>query len=358
MAPGAPASTMQRMVWLVRRIAVSAACVALTLVSFVAASPPAVDPPRGDVRIAVFGDFNGPYGSMAYPAPVAGTIRAIGEVWRPQLLLLPGDVVAGQQRSLPDESFPAMWSAFDEQIAAPLRTAGIPYALAIGNHDGSSLRNADGTFLFERERRAARDYWGQEMYRSHLAFVDRSRHPFDYAFTSGEIFVAIIDASSAAVTPSQRDWLTAVLRQPAATAARLRVVVGHLPLVPVGQGRDGTGEVVAEAHELRLLLESGGADVYVSGHHAAYYPGRLGDLELLFAGGVGARRLLVGEAPARSTVTLVDVWYEPLDVRYTTFDAATMEIVLPTSLPQVIGTGEQAVRLSDRATPRTVSGAP
>lgn len=331
--------------------------IALMLAGAACASPPPLDPPRGDMRVAVFGDFNGPYGSTAYPAPVARVLAAITKVWRPELLLFPGDVVAGQQRSLPDDVFGAMWAAFDERIAAPLREAGIPYALATGNHDGSSLRGRDGAFLFARERRAAEAYWGQEMYREHLAFVDRSGHPFDYAFVAGEVFVAILDASSATVTREQREWLESLLRRPAATSARVRVVVGHLPLVPVGRGRDLPGEVVAEAQELRRVMEAGGVDLYISGHHAAYYPGRLGALELLFAGGVGARKLLAGDAPARSTVTLVDVWYEPMRIRYSTFDAATMELVPAASLPPSIGTGAATVRLSDRAAPSAAPSA-
>lgn len=310
-----------------------------------------LDPPRGDLRVAVFGDFNGPYGALDYPAPVAPAVRAIAEVWRPDLLLSPGDVIAGQKASLPDEHLSRMWATFDREVAGPMREAGIPYAVAMGNHDASSLPDAGGGYLFERDRRAAVAYWRDAKHDAGLAHVDRDRHPFDHAFRVAEAFVAVIDASSASVTPEQRAWLGAVLRRPEATSARLRIVVGHLPLVAVGRGREGPGEVVADADGLRRVLEAGRVDAYVSGHHAAYYPGRLGDLELLFAGGVGARPLVAGDAPPRSTVTLVDAWYAPFELRYTTFDVATMEVVPPGSLPVAIESDLGTIRRSPRACP-------
>lgn len=320
----------------------------LTAVAW-AQTPP--DPPRGDLRIVVFGDFNGPYGAVDYPSPVAPTVRAIAEVWRPDLLLSPGDVIAGQKASLADERRNRMWAAFERQVAVPLREAGIPYAVAMGNHDASSLPDTGGGYLFVRDRLAAEAYWRDPRHDGGLAYVDRDRHPFDYAFLGAEAFVAVIDASSAVVTPEQRAWLAEVLRRPEATSARLRIVVGHLPLAAVGRGREGPGEVVADAEGLRRVLEAGRVDAYVSGHHAAYYPGRLGDLELLFAGGVGARRLVAGEAPPRSTVTLVDAWYAPFELRYTTVDVATMEVVSPGSLPVAIASDLGSIQRSSRACP-------
>lgn len=306
------------------------------------------DPARGDLRFVVFGDFNGSYGSLDYPAAVSATMQAITKVWRPDLLLSPGDVIAGQNRSLPDARFGEMWEVFDREVAAPLRGAGIPYAVALGNHDGSSLRGPDGELLFARERKAAQEYWSQPMYDFNLDFIARERHPFDHAFRFAGAFVVVLDASSAEVTPEQRAWLERVLELPAARSARLRIVMGHLPLVPVGRGRAGAGEFLTEASELRRIMESGSTDLYISGHHAAYYPGRLGELELLFAGGVGARHLLAGNAQPRSTVTVVDVWMEPLAVRYSTFDVATMELVPSISLPNTIGAGNLEVELSQR----------
>lgn len=309
-----------------------------------AASTIPSDPPRGDVRIAVFGDFNGPYGAVTYPPPVAGVMRSITRVWRPDLLLSPGDVVAGQDLSLPDGRRAAMWQAFDRDIAAPLRAAGVPYAFAMGNHDASSLLEPDGTFRFARDRVAAARYWGDAMYERNLAYLDRVDFPFRYAFSAKGVVVIVLDASSATVDAVQRTWLARLLERPEVRDASLRVVLGHLPLVGVSEGRLAPGESIDEATALATVMREGRVDLYVSGHDAAYYPGRLDDLELLFAGGVGAKPLVGAEGPARSTVTLVDVWYEPLELRYTTFDASTLQVVPASELPLETANG---VRLSE-----------
>ena len=307
------------------------------------------DPPRGDVRLVVLGDFNGPYGAVAYPAPLARAVAAINEVWQPDLLLSPGDVVAGQSRELHDDRFAAMWAAFDRAVAEPLRAGAVPFAVALGNHDGSSQRSG-GVYAFERERLAAAEYWSAHA--PELAYQDRARYPFDYSFSQpvaaaaepagAALFVAILDASSSTVTSEQRDWLAAQLSSPTAVAASARIVVGHLPLVPVAQGRDRPGEYVFEGRELGALLSGLAVDLYVSGHHAAYYPGRLGELELLFAGGVGGRRLLGSTAAPLSTVTVVDVWLAPGSATgptfvYTTFDLADLSVVDPSALPAAVG---------------------
>src|SRR5690606_33112077 len=123
-----------------------------------------------------------------------------------------GDVVAGQNRDLPDDRFAAMWEGFDAVVAAPLRSAGVKYAVAMGNHDGSSLRGSGGAYLFERERRAAAHYWTE--HRPDLAYHDDSGYPFDHSFTAHGLFVVVLDASSASVTAEQRAWLAAELGSP------------------------------------------------------------------------------------------------------------------------------------------------
>lgn len=311
-------------------------------------APAVFDPPRGDVRLVVLGDFNGPYGSVVYPAQVARAMAAVTGVWLPDLLLSPGDVVAGQDRELPDDRFAAMWAAFDEVVAAPLRAVSVPYAVAMGNHDASSQRSS-GEYVFARDRRAAKDYWMANA--PELSYEDRSGYPFDYSFmhpagtvvdATTSLFVVILDASSSAVTRDQRAWLAAQLASPAAVDASARIVVGHLPLVPVSRGRDRPGEYVHEGRELGAVLAEGSVDLYVSGHHAAYYPGRLGDVELLFAGGIGGRSLLGSEAAPRSTVSVIDIWLPTSadsgpTFAYTTFDVADMAVVDPADLPSAVG---------------------
>ena len=267
------------------------------------------------------------YGTLSYPPELGRVLEATHRVWQPDLLLSAGDVVAGQSTSLPDERFTEMWAAFDAAVARPLREAGIPYAFAVGNHDGSSLRAGDGTFLFERERTAAQAYWQQPRHDA-LTYQDRNDFPFNYSFIFADVFFVFWDASSAVITNDQLAWLAAELTRPTARSAKLRVLVGHLPLYGVGKGKSEPDEVLGDAKDLRTQLEHLGINLYISGHHAAYYPARAGSLTLLHSGGIGARRLVDGDAEPRSTVTVLDIGSEPHDLRFTTFDVSSFEVVV------------------------------
>lgn len=316
----------------------------LALLAGAALSQP--DPPRGEVRLAVLSDFNGPYGTTDYPTALGPVLRAITEVWRPDLLLMPGDLVAGQSAALPEARFAEMWQAFDARIAAPLRAAGIPYAAAIGNHDGSSLRRADGGFAFARERAAARAYWRQPMYERNLAYQDRSGAPFTYSFAFEGLFVAVIDASSASLASAQLEWLREQLSSPAARAAAYRIVVGHLPLFGVSEAKNRPGEVLAGGTELARQFSAWGADLYLSGHHAAYYPGKAGGLTLIASGGIGAHRLLGSAAAPRSSVALLDLTLSPPALEVRAFDAESFEEIPVESLPERLdGLGGSVIRL-------------
>ncbi len=86
-----------------------------------ATSPDPTDPSRGDLRVVVVSDLNGAYGSTAYEPEVHRTVRLIREVWRPDLVLAAGDLVAGQRPALTDGNVRAMWAAFDSSVAGPMR---------------------------------------------------------------------------------------------------------------------------------------------------------------------------------------------------------------------------------------------
>lgn len=309
-----------------------ALAVAATLAMAAASTPH--DPPRGDLRIVVLGDLNGPYGATEYAAGVHRAVAAIVDVWRPNLVLLPGDLVAGQSHTLPAARFAAMWSAFDEAVAAPLRAAGIPYVAAMGNHDASKLRGADGAYAFARERDAAATYWRTPHHRAGLAVVDGTDAPFAGSYRLGPLFVAAIDASGPVLDEAERQALEAALAAPEARSAALRWVVGHLPPVGVAEGRDRDGEVLWRAAELRDLMVAGGVDTYVSGHQGAFYAAAWGELELLFApGAVGGRALRGAERSPRAGVLVVDVRLDPLDVAVRAFEPASLAPYPEDALP-------------------------
>lgn len=311
-----------------------------------AAQTAATPPPRPDLRIAVLSDFNGPYGSLDYPLLVHESLQTIIREWRPDLFLSAGDLIAGQHAGLPAERFDAMWDAFDRDIARPLREAAIPYAVTMGNHDASASRDAGGGYAFAREREAAERYWSQTMYLGNLAYQDREAFPFRYAFSFEQLFVLVWDASSAQLGPDQLAWAERQLTSPAAKRAAFRIIVGHLPLFGISESKNRPGEVLHDGAALADWLETRGVDLYLSGHHAAYYPAKRGNLILLNSGGIGARKYLGDDAPARSTYTLIDFSWLPFELRLHSYDALSgTRISLESLPPSIDGLGGRLTRL-------------
>jgi predicted MPP superfamily phosphohydrolase len=300
-------------------------------------SAPAL-PPRGDLRVVVISDLNSSYGSTEYEPEVHRAVEMIVSRLRPDLVLAAGDLIAGQRPTLTDADVRAMWAAFDEAIGRPLREAGIPFGFTLGNHDGSAYP------AHERDRRLALEHWRASEHDTGVAWVDGSGFPVRHSFLAGPLFVLSWDASNAHTIDDAEAmaWVEAQLADPAARAARWRIVLGHLPLYAVAVGRDRPGEVLDRPDELRRLLEQLEVDMYVSGHHHAFYPGRRGNLELLHAGalGQGARQLIGHDAPPVQTMTLLDFDVASGEIRWTTFafdrDDADPRILDERDLPERI----------------------
>jgi hypothetical protein len=256
------------------------------------------------LRVVVLSDLNSSYGSTEYDPEVGHAVRRTVDEWRPDLVLIAGDMIAGQRPALEDANVRAMWAAFDSVVAAPLRRAGIPLAVTMGNHDGSAHPG------HERDRRLAAEYWGTRQ--ADILILDGGRYPFYYAFTRGDVFFLVLDASTGAVVAdtAQMAWLATALASREARSAGLRVSMGHVPLYAVAEGRDRPGEVQAHPDSLRSIMETAGVRLHISGHHHAYYPGRVGALDLLHAGalGQGPRTLLGSDLPPARTVTILDLY--------------------------------------------------
>ncbi|MEM6430273.1 MAG: metallophosphoesterase [Deinococcota bacterium] len=293
-----------------------------------------VSPPRGDVRFVVLSDFNGPYGSLDYDARVDTIIRLTQTVWQPDALLSAGDVIAGQSTSLPEARFAEMWRVFDERVRASLAAVNIPVIVAMGNHDGSSQHLSDGSYSFARERRAARDYW--QAVPTSLVYLNDDDLPFQTSLLVGDVFIAVWDASSATITEGQLAWLAAELARPEAQTASARILLGHLPLFAVSEAKNSPGEVLSQGQALATWLEQAGIDLYISGHHAAYYPAQWGDLKLLHSGGIGARQLIGSDSLPQSTVTILDVDTNPMRLREVTLNASNLVVINPQTLPTSI----------------------
>jgi len=296
------------------------------------------EPPRGDMRIVVFSDLNGIYGSTTYDPEVEKAVKLL-PFWQPDLVLCSGDMVAGQSPTLTPEQIQAMWAGFDRTIAAPLREANLPYGFTIGNHDASGARGISGGFLFQQERTLAAEYWQDPAHDPGIEIRDRADFPFYYSFEQGGIFFLVWDGSSSSIPPEKLAWVEETLASPEAQNAKMRVLIGHLPLYAVAVGRNEPGEVMRNADDLRAMLERYNVHTYISGHHHAYYPAHRGDLQLLHMGiiGSGPRPLIDSKLPARKALTVLDVNFDEPDLTtYTTYDMRSLQLIEMGTLPRFL----------------------
>jgi 3',5'-cyclic AMP phosphodiesterase CpdA len=196
--------------------------------------------------------------------------------------LVTGDMVAGQRRDL---NYRAMWQAFHEAVSDRLADAGIPLAVAPGNHDAS---NYPGYTL---ERNIFIDEWQRR--KPDLNYQSDEHFPLYYSYRVGDALFIAIDATRVGpLDTDQREWLDQELERGA--QFRTKIVYGHLPLHPFAQRREHQ-YLRDEALEAMLLRHD--VSMFLSGHHHTYYPGRHGNLRTVGVGclGAGARRL-IGES--------------------------------------------------------------
>lgn len=302
-------------------------------------------PQSGDVRLVVISDLNSRYGSTSYRAEVEKAVQIIPD-WRPDLVICGGDMIAGQSASLSRADIQAMWNAFGEKIFTPIRRAGLPFAFTLGNHDASSIFS-QGRYLYAQEREEADAFWNHPQRDLGLEFVDRAGYPFYYSFEQNEIFYLVWDASSADVPDEQITWAERSLASDTAQNAKLRIVLGHLPLYAIAQGRDRAGEILNQADALRSRLERRRVHTYICGHHHAYFPGYAGKLQLLHCGALGnGPRPWLGSADAAiHTLTVVDISLDSQSTVYTTYNMGTRQVVDESRLPQqIIGPNGRVLR--------------
>ena len=290
---------------------------------------PAPVPP---LHVAVVSDLNGSYGSTTYSSDVDNAVASI-VADPPDVVLSTGDMVAGQQSGL---DYRAMWDGFHAAVSDPLVRAGIPFAVTPGNHDASGYSG------YSNERAIFEDEW---LPRKPLVdFVDDADYPLRYAFTMGDtLFVSLDDTTVGALSSAQMSWLDRVLDTP----ARVRVVYGHVPLYPFAEGRET--EAIFDA-DLEDLLNAHGVQLFVSGHHHAYYPGKRGSLRLVGTSclGSGARSLIGTSSTSPKTVlrfTIEDGAITGLDAYG---GSAFTSPVARSSLPTSVGSGSDVITRDDR----------
>lgn len=237
--------------------------------------------PVSPLRVAVISDLNSRYGSKSYSPSVHAAARVLVDRIQPDLVLITGDMVAGQKKGL---DYRGMWKSFHASVTDPLIEADIPVAPTPGNHDG-----APG---FELERKQYVSQWTDRKHAARVQYIDDSHYPLYYSFVQGGVFFAAVDAT--AVGPlrgHQREWLD---EQLARSEAEVEIVFGHLPNHPFAKHKER--EILDDA-DFEEILERHSVDAYVSGHHHAYYPGAVGRVRHVAVPCLGAGpRVLLGDA--------------------------------------------------------------
>ena len=311
-------------------------------------------------RLCFISDLNGSYGSVNLPSTVHDAMAQVQKL-NCGLVIGAGDLVAGQDSTLTDSHLRSMWDEFNRVVLMPLDAGGVPVLSALGNHDASAARGASGSFLFQRERNVASEFWKRKLQGTVSSAVEwwsQEDFPFFYSVRFGTTGIVFIDGSSAVEVRSRRAWLENQLTQMAAhPSISTRIVVGHLPLFAVARGRESPGEILADSKELYELFDRHKVDFYISGHHHAFYPGRVpewsrnhGTVQLaLGALGDGPRKLLGEHAvPARNTLTYLDI-NESMQAIESRFSVKTLlpwsgehlsPFELPEALPSLDGSGK------------------
>ena len=289
---------------------------------------------RGELRLALISDLNGAYGSTRYSPTVVKGLDLLSQL-KPDLVLCAGDMVAGQKLSLTDSQLEAMWGSFQSTILNPLLQQGIGMIPTMGNHDASS-QTTGSRYVFARERHQAATFWERQKRQLGFEFIDAERYPFQFSVKQPGLFVVVIDASSATVDQDQRRWLEQALASESRSSKDCCVVMGHLPLTAISVGRDRAGECIADAIQLTDLMQRHQVDLYLSGHHHAWYPGELTGQRVLSLGamGNGPRRLLGTQRTSDPSITLLDLFQATKAVRETTFSLKTLEPISLDSLPK------------------------
>jgi hypothetical protein len=286
------------------------------------------------LRVAVISDLNGSYGNTHYEPTVDAAVRRIIEM-RPGLVISTGDMVAGQRLHPPlaQPAIDAMWASFHTVVSDRLQAEGIALAVTPGNHDASEYET------FALERRIYRDQWLAR--RPDVRFIDDARYPFQYAFAVGQtLFVSLDVTRVGEIGADQRRWLDELLSREAGRF-RHRVVFSHLPVYPFTNGRET--EVSAD-HALEGILRRHGVELYLSGHHHAFYPGYREGIRFVSQAclGAGPRPLIGQTARSRRAITMLEIPDEgPIEVRGLAAPEFQREIdrsTLPASIVSRYGT--------------------
>ena len=301
-----------------------------------------IEPQPKTVKIAVISDLNSSYGATVYHPDVATTLKALDSI-KPDIILCGGDMVAGQKASHTKAQLQSMWSSFNNHVLKPIQKMNVPFGFTVGNHDASPG--------YQEDRQTAQEFWMAKRSQLGLKYVDDSHFPFYFSYQQQNIFFISWDAAGATVNQEVFNWMEQQLQSKAAKKAKLRVLLGHLPLYAIVASKNKPGEVLAHHQDAANFFRKNGIDLYISGHQHAYYPARQQQLRLLNAGciGEGPRPLLGDDKPATRAYTIIEVPINNAKLfDYKTFVPSTGKQIELSQLPDSV-VGFNGISKKDRA---------
>jgi hypothetical protein len=240
--------------------------------------------PPQKLKIAVIADLNGSYGTTTYGTYVHKAVAALRDTIKPDIVLVAGDMVAGQKAGL---DYRAMWAGFHQAVTTPLINAGIVVAVTPGNHDASAYSG------YTKERQIFDDEWNAPARVPPVTFIDGSTYPLRYSFVYGGVFFLSIDATTVG-SRSAADHLWIEEQLQAAAPYPVKIAFGHIPLYAVAKGVESQ---TLKDKTLLSLFATYGVSFYVAGHHHAYYPGAKDGVRIVASACLGAApRPLIGES--------------------------------------------------------------
>ena len=287
-------------------------------------------------KVIVISDLNQSYGSTKYSKEVSLAVEKIIKI-SPDIVLTTGDHVAGQKRGLDYES---MWDSFHKVVTIPLINNNIPLAVTPGNHDASAYSG------FRVEREIYKKQW-KNKFKAKLNYIDNENYPLQYSFYLDNILFISIDATTLSLSSLTKSWLQNTLEKYSSLFS-YTVIFGHVPLYPFAE------KVKNQAlmdKDLEQLVQKYNVDLWISGHHHAYYPGRKDNTRFVSTSclGSGARRLISRSHSSLSKKSFLYLEFYNSDlIRLDAFQAPKFDkIIRRVDLPEFIGENDNKIFRDD-----------
>ncbi|RYG17862.1 MAG: metallophosphoesterase, partial [Chitinophagaceae bacterium] len=129
------------------------------------------------------------------------------------------------------------------------------------------------------------------------------------SYVKNDVFFISWDAAGANINDEVFNWMQKQLSSAKAKKAKLRILLGHLPVYAIVTSKNKPGEVLAQTNKITTFLKENNLDLYISGHQHAYYPAKENGVRFLNTGciGDGPRQLIGDTTAAQRAYTIINI---------------------------------------------------